>query len=111
MPRRQPACWSFCAMAQAMLRLLAKPKITAVFCESVTFSSWLASCQLSDVSCQHSEQPQPALLNAGVSESCSVALICYKKCTSNGLRPADSLLTNPPCCGRESGGKTAALQK
>src|SRR6202790_1859733 len=39
MARRQPACWSFCAMAQAMLRLLAKPKITAVFCGSVTGSS------------------------------------------------------------------------
>src|SRR5712672_668070 len=38
MARRQPACWSFCAMAQAMLRLLAKPKITAVFCGSVTGS-------------------------------------------------------------------------
>src|SRR5712692_6873127 len=39
MARRQPACWSFCAMAQAMLRLLARPKITAVFCVSVTCSS------------------------------------------------------------------------
>src|ERR1700675_2861742 len=39
MARRQPACWSFCAMAQAMLRLLARPKITAVFCGSVTVSS------------------------------------------------------------------------
>src|SRR5713226_7084775 len=39
MARRQPACSSFCAMAQAMLRLLARPKITAVFCGSVTFSS------------------------------------------------------------------------
>src|ERR1700681_3645670 len=35
MVRRQPACCSFCAMAQAMLRLLARPKITAVFCGSV----------------------------------------------------------------------------
>src|SRR5579864_8095389 len=39
MARRQPACCSFCAMAQAMLRLLAKPKITAVLCDSVTVSS------------------------------------------------------------------------
>src|SRR5712672_1169868 len=39
MARRQPACWSFCAMAQAMLRLLASPKITAVLCGSITCSS------------------------------------------------------------------------
>src|ERR1700719_4733638 len=39
MARRQPACCSFCAMAQAILRLLARPKITAVFCGSVTDSS------------------------------------------------------------------------
>src|SRR6266851_3639206 len=35
MASRQPACWSFCAMAQAMLLLFARPKITAVFCASL----------------------------------------------------------------------------
>ena len=35
MPNRQPAAESFCAIAQAMLRLFANPKITAVFCPSL----------------------------------------------------------------------------
>src|SRR5580704_3406617 len=35
----QPSAWSFCAMAQAMLRLLARPKITAVFFVSVIFQA------------------------------------------------------------------------
>src|SRR6266851_598732 len=68
MARRQPACCSFCAIAQAMLRLLARPKITAVFCVSVTFSSWLSSYQPSVVSIQNNRDLP--LLNAGVSESC-----------------------------------------
>src|SRR5712664_3203129 len=80
MPRRQPACWSFCAMAQAMLRLLAKPKITAVFCESVTCSSWLLCCQLSAVSCERSEKLQLAL--AEYWEPVNACLRCHV--TRNG---------------------------
>src|SRR5271169_1521238 len=41
MPNRQPACDNFCAIAQAMLRLFANPKITAVLCPSlIQFLSW-----------------------------------------------------------------------
>src|SRR6266851_8260836 len=36
MASRQPDSCNFCAIAQAMLRLLARPKITAVFCDSLT---------------------------------------------------------------------------
>src|SRR6266567_6714230 len=39
MARRQSASCNFCAMAQAMLLLLARPKMTALFCESLTNSS------------------------------------------------------------------------
>jgi hypothetical protein len=41
MASRQPASLSFCAMAHAMLRLLASPNITAVFCVSFTTTSFL----------------------------------------------------------------------
>src|SRR5580765_2895571 len=42
MARRQPAAASFCAIAHAMLRLFARPKITAVFCDSLirSVSKW-----------------------------------------------------------------------
>src|SRR5258707_10434254 len=49
MARRQPASCNFGAMAQPMLRLLAKPKITAVFCESVTLAP-ASGIQFSDFS-------------------------------------------------------------
>src|ERR1700687_4091072 len=39
MARRQSASCNFCAMAQAMLLLLARPKMTALFCESLTNAS------------------------------------------------------------------------
>src|SRR6266436_5896718 len=47
MARRQPACCNFCAMAHAMLRLLASPKITAVFCPSLILESSVVSYQFS----------------------------------------------------------------
>src|SRR6266852_188225 len=51
MARRQPDSCNFCAMAHAMLRLLARPKITAVFCESLTSASGrkVISNQFSDL--------------------------------------------------------------